>query len=118
MVEKCAPCDGTGRIAFNPNLNPSGFPGTSSATCPHCGGTGNHHGFTGHEDAGWRSTIAAIDGLRSIERHNIGEYGEVGDIGVSDCAGSLRDAILAAWPDELFHDPYDTTTVIGGKAYQ
>ena len=36
----CHNCHGTGTITYNPNLNPNAFPGTASAKCTRCNGTG------------------------------------------------------------------------------
>ena len=42
----------------------------------------------GPAEAGWRATIAAIESAQAFEVEWIGHY-------------TLRDAILAAWPEEL-----------------
>ena len=36
----CENCNGTGRIIYNPNLNPDVNPGMETAQCTRCGGTG------------------------------------------------------------------------------
>ena len=48
----------------------------------------------GNAEAGWRATIAAIDGLHRLI--NLGE----GTVDY-DIACQTRDAIIAAWPEEL-----------------
>jgi len=37
---RCENCGGSGVISYNPNLNPNSFPGTATAKCTRCGGTG------------------------------------------------------------------------------
>ena len=39
-IVRCENCGGSGVISFNPNLNPNRFPGTATAKCTRCGGTG------------------------------------------------------------------------------
>lgn len=39
-LEPCGQCGGTGRISYNPNLNPNAFPAVTTAKCGKCGGTG------------------------------------------------------------------------------
>ena len=36
----CTACGGSGVVTFNPNLNPNEFPGTATAKCGRCAGTG------------------------------------------------------------------------------
>ena len=36
----CHNCYGLGKTTYNPNLNPNVFPGTASAKCTRCNGTG------------------------------------------------------------------------------
>ena len=39
-IVRCENCGGSGAISYNPNLNPNSFPGTATAKCTQCGGTG------------------------------------------------------------------------------
>jgi hypothetical protein len=39
-IVRCENCGGSGIISYNPNLNPNSFPGTATAKCTRCGGTG------------------------------------------------------------------------------
>ncbi len=53
----------------------------------------------GPAEAGWRATIAAIDGFQRLSKWNF--PGWEGDHGIiSEIEGEI-DAILAAWPEEL-----------------
>ena len=53
----------------------------------------------GPAEAGWRATIAAIDGFQRLSKWNF--PGWEGDHGIiSEIEGEI-DAILAAWPEEI-----------------
>ena len=52
----------------------------------------------GNAEAGWKSVRAAIAGVMRAEARNIGEFGEPGDIGVSEENRKTVVAILAEWP--------------------
>lgn len=59
--EACEYCEGLGSIAYNPNLNPTAFPATTTAKCRHCGGTGRAQDDASRAPAESRSATGDAD---------------------------------------------------------
>jgi len=52
-------------------------------------------------ELGWKSTIAAIDGIARTKLLNIDEFGQDSDIGIALALANTADAIIELWAQEL-----------------
>jgi hypothetical protein len=57
--------------------------------------------YTEPAEAGWRTTVAAIDAFFKLDSVT---YGWDGDCGAACIADALADSITAAWPIELLNN--------------
>ena len=56
---------------------------------------------SGPHEAGWYSTIAAIDGLYVLQATNIDEFGICADLSIDRWINEIMDNLIHHWKDEI-----------------